>query len=132
MILCGGARSVQIIKKPHAECLYFEEFVGRSDECTCGTRGTTTDQKLKRKTFCSMLHTFISVEISRGLFRNDFMRRRAERTDKYVSTEMLKSNRKNPLLTPTEGSYAFYMLSLREEIKGLHGCKRVAALQKDR
>ena len=36
-------------KKPIAECFDFEEFVGRSDECTKGTRGTTTDQKLKRK-----------------------------------------------------------------------------------
>ncbi len=41
--------------RPHAEYLDFEEFVGRSDECTYDTRGTTTDQKLERKALCSSL-----------------------------------------------------------------------------
>ncbi len=47
-----------IIKRLIAECFDFEEFVGRSDECTYGTRGTTTDQKLKRKALCSGLIMF--------------------------------------------------------------------------
>ena len=38
-----------------------EEFVGRSDECTYGTRVPTTDQKFKRKVLCS------------GLDKSDFL-----------------------------------------------------------
>ncbi len=59
---------MKIQKQPHAtrlgaECFNFEEFVGRSDECTKGTRGTTTDQKLKRKTFCTQSQAFSLVEV---------------------------------------------------------------------
>ena len=43
----------EIMKRPIAEYFDFEEFAGRSDECTYGTRGTTTDQKLKRNAFCN-------------------------------------------------------------------------------
>ncbi len=43
------------MKKPIAECFDFEEFVGRRDECTKGTRGTTTDQTLIKHALCSGL-----------------------------------------------------------------------------
>jgi acetamidase/formamidase len=45
----------QIMERPIAECLDFEELVGRSDAVYKSTRGATTDQKLKRKIFCSGL-----------------------------------------------------------------------------
>jgi hypothetical protein len=43
------------MKRPIAEYFDFEEFVGRSDECTYVTRGTTTDQKLINHILCSGL-----------------------------------------------------------------------------
>ena len=43
---------IQIMERSIAECLDFEEFVGRSDAVYKSTRGATTDQKLKRKVLC--------------------------------------------------------------------------------
>ena len=43
---------IQIMERLIAECIDFEEFVGRSDAVYKSTRGATTDQKLKRKVLC--------------------------------------------------------------------------------
>ena len=43
---------IRIMKRQIAECLDFEEFVGRSDAVYKSTRGATTDQKLKKKVLC--------------------------------------------------------------------------------
>jgi uncharacterized membrane protein (UPF0127 family) len=54
------------MKKPIAECFNFEDVVGRSDAVYKGTRGATTNQKLKRKVFCSgfIRSIFLSCIIS--------------------------------------------------------------------
>ena len=43
------------MKRSHAECLKIEELVGLRDRCTYGTRGTATDQELKKKVLFSGL-----------------------------------------------------------------------------
>ena len=40
------------MKRLTAECLDFEEVVGRSDAVYKSTRGTTTAQKFKRQALC--------------------------------------------------------------------------------
>jgi hypothetical protein len=47
---------IQIMERPIAEYLDFEEFVGRSDAVYKSTREATTDQNLKRKVLCSGLN----------------------------------------------------------------------------
>jgi hypothetical protein len=63
---------IQIMERPIAECLNFEEFVGRSDAVYKSTQGATTDQKLKRKPLCIGLKLLDFKSCYGGVFLIDF------------------------------------------------------------